>query len=130
VSVRRLALVLLAAVSLSACVVEMVDKRKPRMGPVPEVGFVDVGGGEVRYSVEGWDWVVDARRSTALRRMRRVCKGQQLRVVQEFTRDDVDTPYSKDDMSELAKGVEHFDVKPYRHIVFQCEPQGKPYLKP
>ena len=125
----RLLPLVIASICLSSCVSEMVDKKNPRLGPVPEVGYVDTGGGELRYSVEGWDWVIATRRSAALRRMRRVCKGLQLKVVKEFTRDDADTPYSQDDIHQLAKGVEHYNLAPYRHIVFECESKDKPYLK-
>lgn len=122
----RLAAVCAASAALSSCVAEMVSKTKPRRGPVPEVGYVDPGGGEMRYSTEGWDWVVASRRSTAIRRMRRVCRDMKVNILKEFSTDDIETPYAQDDMKQLAKGVEHFKVAPHRHIVFECAPKEQP----
>ena len=53
---RGLALALAASL-LSACVAVTVERRRPRKGPVKEVGYVEYGGGQVRYSSEGWSWV-------------------------------------------------------------------------
>ena len=49
---------LLPLLLLTACVAENVERRKPRKGPIKEVGFVDMGGGSVRYSTDGWKWFV------------------------------------------------------------------------
>lgn len=124
---------LLVLVTLSGCVAEVVEKRKPRKGPVAEVGYVDPGGGDVRYSTEGWGWIVSMRRSTALRKMRRVCKPKDLeaKVIDEFSRDDVDASYVGGEMAdEMAKGLQHYNVAPYRHIVFICRLKDKPLTKP
>jgi hypothetical protein len=132
VQVSRVLFIVATAALLSSCVAEMVEKKKPRRGPVPEVGYIETGGGEVRYSTEGWDWIVATRRMTALRRMKRVCKGKDLeaRVTDEFTRDDVDATYHGNDLGDnINKGLEHYQVAPYRHIVFDCVPKSQPEVK-
>ena len=116
---------------LSGCLAETVEKKKPRKGPVPEVGYIDTGGGEVRYSVDGWGFVVGMRRKAALRKMRRVCRNKDLtpKIVDEWTHEDADAIYSDsgDDMDEIMKhGLEHYKVAPYHHIVFECQPKEKP----
>lgn len=115
-----------AALLLSGCVAEMVDKEKPRKGPVPEVGYIDVGGGEIRYSTEGWGWIVASRRMTALHRINHFCrKDLRPKIVDEFTHDDVDTPYAgMDAEDDLTRGLEHYEVAPYHHIVFECRPKA------
>ena len=116
---------ILLLLAVSGCVTEMVEKKKPRKGPVPEVDIVDAGGGQIRYSVEGWDFIVGLRRGSALRRARRVCKKMKLVINDEFTRDDVNVPYSGDDLSDNMKhGLDHYSVAPYHHIVFECKPHG------
>jgi hypothetical protein len=118
----RLAALGAAALLLSGCMAEMVEKQKPRKGPVPEVGFIDVGGGEIRYSAEGWGFIVSLRRSTALRRINHFCRKElEPRISDEFTHDDVDTPYAGMDADDdIPKGLEHYHVAPFHHIVFEC----------
>ncbi|MEK7858337.1 MAG: hypothetical protein AAB320_04265 [Elusimicrobiota bacterium] len=128
---HRLALSLLVLLPLfSGCVAEIVEKKKPRKGPIPEVGYIDTGGGEVKYSIEGWPLWVKARRRTALRRMRRVCGKLKAVITDEFTRQDVEVPYSGEDVKDnLAKGMKHYTVAPFEHIVFDCvlrEPSAAP----
>lgn len=110
------------ALVLSGCMAEMVEKQKPRKGPVPEVGFIDVGRGEIRYSAEGWGLIVSLRRSTALRRISHFCRKElEPRITDEFTHDDVDTPYAGMDADDdIPKGLEHYHVAPFHHIVFEC----------
>lgn len=118
---------------LSACVAETVIRQRPRKGPVPEVGFVDTGGGEVRYSTEGWGVVVAARRRSARRMMRRACKGGLVpKVVDEFERESADVAYgtTEDLATNLDRGVEHFKIAPYYHFVFECVPKDPPPAKP
>ncbi len=122
---------LLALVLLTGCVAEVVEKRKPRKGPVPEVGFVDPGGGEVRYSTDGWGFVISMRRATALRRMRHVCGRLPAKIVDEYTKDDIEVPYSGEDLEvNIQRGLEHYNVAPYHHIIFECVPPEKPLTKP
>jgi hypothetical protein len=120
-----LAVLAAAALTLSGCMAEMVEKRRPRKGPVAEVGYIETGGGEVRYSTEGWGLVVKMRRSSAFRRMRRLCKKDlQVKIADEFTRDDVDTPYSGMDIQDtVQRGHQHYNVAPHHHIVFDCVPK-------
>ena len=84
---RRLVLPLCFAVLLSSCVAESVERRRPRKGPIREVGYVDYGGGSVRYALSGWSWFVKGRRRDARRRMRRNCgKDLEPRVSDEYAR--------------------------------------------
>ena len=113
---------ILASLALSGCVTELVEKKRPRKGPVPEVGFVDTGGGEIRYSVEGWGPIVSLRRASAMRRIKRICKRLKLVINDEFTRDDVQVPYSGEDLEDnLRHGIDHYAVAPFHHILFECE---------
>lgn len=126
------ALPLLALALLSACVAETVERRKPRKGPIEEVGFVDMGGGHVRYSVDGWQWFVSGRRRHALRLMRRNC-GRKLRpqVLDEYLRQDADIAYSGEDIStNIDKGMDHFKIAPYDHMVYECRPKEQPFPAP
>jgi hypothetical protein len=101
----------------------MVEKRRPRRGPVKEVGYIEKGGGELKYSTEGWRLFVAARRRGALWRMRRVCRPLKAVISEEFVRQDVEVPYSQDDVEQnLDKGLSHYTVAPHQHIVFECEP--------
>lgn len=129
--IRALGLAALAAV-FCACVAETVERKKPRKGPVPEVGFVETGGGEVRYSTEGWGFIVKGRRNSAKRRMKRVCgKKMKPKIVDEYTREDVNVPYAGEDLAaNMEKGLDHYSVAPFHHIVFECHPLEPPIKKP
>lgn len=123
---RRLLLLALSAVLLSACVAVTVDRRRPRKGPVKEVGFVDFGGGQVRYSAEGWGPIVASRRRTALRLMASNC-GKELepRVTDEYERMDADAKYSEEEVTTtLERGEEHFVLEKYVHLAYECRPRG------
>lgn len=120
------ALLLVCAVVLGACVAETVERRKPRKGPVKEVGFVDLGGGHIRYSTDGWGWFVAGRRRDALRKMRKNC-GKLLapQIMDEYARQDTDISYAGEDVStSLDKGMEHFRIAPFEHFVYECRPRG------
>lgn len=121
----RLALALAAAAALSGCVAETVERRRPRKGPVEEVGYVDFGGGRVRYSTEGWGWFVSGRRRHARRLMRKNC-GKDLKpeITDEYTREDADIAYSGDDVTdEMARGGEHYKHAPFQHFAYECRPK-------
>ncbi len=123
---RRLALLALAAALLCACVAETVERRRPRKGPVKEVGYVDFGGGRVRYSAEGWGWFVASRRRLARKLMSRNC-GDDLepRIVDEFTRQDADATYIEEDISStMTRGDEHYVVEHFVHLTYECRPTG------
>lgn len=128
---RRVLPVLAGALLLSSCVAVTVARRRPRKGPVAAVGYVDLGGGEVRYSLDGWDWIVASRRRTALRLMRRNC-GDELvpAVVDEFSRVDADAPYAGEDVSTLESGVSHYVLERYEHIAYECRVPGAPAVAP
>jgi hypothetical protein len=123
---------LLALLVLSSCVSETVERRRPRKGPVKAVGFIDAGGGKIRYSVDGWGWFVAGRRRDALRRMRRNC-GKLLapQIVDEYLRQDADISYAGEDIAtNLDKGMDHFKIAPFQHIVYECRPKGAAYEPP
>lgn len=125
-------LLLTAAVLLCSCVAETVERRRPRKGPIKEVGFVELGGGNVRYSTEGWSWFVAGRRRHALRLMRKNC-GKELapQVTDEYLRQDSDIAYSGEDIStNLEKGMEHFHIAPFEHLIYDCRPKGAPFEAP
>ena len=109
------------AVLLAGCVAETVRKNPPRKGPVQTVGYIDLGGGEVRYSTDGWSWFVAGRRHAAVHLMHRVCGRFRPVVTEEFTKEDADVPYSQEDITvTIPLGAEHFTVAPYTHLVFEC----------
>ncbi len=124
----RRALPLLLLILLAACVAETVERRRPRKGPIAAVGFVDTGGGNIRYSVEGWSWFVAGRRRDALRRMRKNCgKKLSAQVVDEYLRDDADIAYAGEDVTtNIARGLDHYRYAPFQHMVYECRPIGAP----
>ncbi|MFI5345174.1 MAG: hypothetical protein ACHQ51_02255 [Elusimicrobiota bacterium] len=125
---KRIILLVLTACALSACVAETVERRRPRKGPVKEVGFVEYGGGHVRYSAEGWNWAVASRRRLALKLMERNC-GKELtpKIVDEYTRQDADATYSGQDInSSMSIGDEHFKIEHYVHLSYECRVPGAP----
>jgi hypothetical protein len=106
---------------MAGCVAETVRKNPPRLGPVKAVGYVDMGGGEVRYSADGWKWFVAGRRRAAGTLMRHVCGKLRPVVTEEFTQEDADVPYSQEDISvTIQLGAEHFTLAPYTHLVYEC----------
>lgn len=118
----RKALALFALTLLSGCVAESVERRRPRKGPIKEVGFVDLGGGNIRYSTEGWSWFVAGRRRHAMRLMRKNC-GKELvpRITDEYRRQDADISYAGEDITtNLDKGMDHFKIAPFDHLVYEC----------
>ncbi len=123
---------LLALVLLSACVAETIERHRPRKGPIKEVGFVDLGGGKVRYSVDGWSWFVAGRRRHALRLMRKNC-GKKLssQVLDEYLRQDADISYAGDDITaSLNLGMDHFKIAPFQHMTYECRPKGAAHEAP
>ncbi|MHB2026286.1 MAG: hypothetical protein ACYCPQ_06565 [Elusimicrobiota bacterium] len=112
---------------LGGCVTDMVSETKPRKGPIPAVGYIVPGGGEIRYSAQGWAPVIAARRHAALYRMRKVCRGMGVKIKDEFTHVDTQVPYHGGDLETDAEfGVAHYDLESYHHIVFQCVPPETP----
>ena len=96
-------------------------KNPPRRGPVKAVGYIDLGGGEVRYSTEGCRWFVAGRRRAAVHLMSHVCGKLKPVVVEEFTNEDADVPYSQEDIAvTLQLGAQHFTLASYDHMVFAC----------
>lgn len=122
------ALPLLFLVFLAACVAETVERKRPRKGPIEAVGFVDLGGGNIRYSTEGWGWFVAGRRRDALRKMRKNCgKKLSAQVVDEYKRDDADISYAGEDVTtNLARGLDHYRYAPFQHMIYECRPKGGP----
>ncbi|MFI5361432.1 MAG: hypothetical protein ACHQ49_05640 [Elusimicrobiota bacterium] len=123
---KRAAPLLVLVGLLSACVAITVEKRHPRRGPVKEVGYVDYGGGQVRYSAEGWSWIVASRRKTALRLMGANC-GPDLKpeITDEYPRMDADAAYNGEDIdASMRTGDEHYHIEHYIHIAYECRPKG------
>jgi hypothetical protein len=123
---NRLPALILTAALLSACVAVTVERHHPRKGPIKEVGYIDFGGGEVRYSAEGWKWIVSSRRKTALRLMRRNC-GPDLTpmITDEYTRVDADATYNGEDIDASMKmGGEHYQIERYTHLLYECRAAG------
>jgi hypothetical protein len=116
----------LIAVLLTACVAETVERRRPRKGPVKEVGFVDYGGGQIRYSTEGWHWAVASRRRLALKLMARNCgKEMEPKITDEYVRQDADAPYAGQDLNaSMSIGDEHYKIEHYVHLAYDCRPHG------
>ena len=123
---RRAALLIGLAALFSSCVSESVERRRPRKGPVEEVGYVDYGGGNVRYSLDGWSWFVKGRRRHARRLMRKNC-GKDLEpfVIDEYARQDADAPYVGEELAvNIQLGGEHYKIEPFVHLVYECRPRG------
>lgn len=115
-----------AAALLAACGSSAVKMEPPRSSTVPGVGLIETGRGEVKYPVEGWEWVVAARRRSAFKRIAKACASMTFQVIAESTRQDTEVPYSQTDLGEsLARGLKHYEVNPFRHIVYECVPKGK-----
>ena len=111
---------------LSACVAITVQRHRPRRGPVKEVGYVDYGGGEVRYSAEGWSWIIASRRRTARKLMSINC-GPDLApaITDEYPRMDADAAYNGEDIdASMRTGDEHFHIEHYIHVAYECRPKG------
>ena len=122
-----LPLVLTAALGNWGCMTEMVERRASRKGPVPEVGYIDLGKGEIKYSTESYGWVVALRRRSAMRRIRKACKPLKAAVTDEFEREDAEVTYSGDGIEEsMNSGLAHYRVHPFMHLVFECVPEAKP----
>ena len=116
-------------VLLAGCSAVVVDLRRPVKGPVPEVGYIDPGGGQVRYALRGASFLVSQRRAHALRLARRHCaaflppqkKSPAIRIAKEWTQEDSETPYNAEELDvSLKNDLEHYKVEPYRHLEFQC----------
>jgi len=106
---------------MAGCVAETVRRNTPRKGPVKAVGYVDMGGGEVRYSTDGWSWFVAGRRRAARALMRHICGKLKPVVTEESDKEDIDVPYSQDDIAAtLQRGAEHFTLASYTHMIFEC----------
>ena len=123
---------LLSLALLSGCVAETVERRRPRKGPIKEVGFVELGGGNIRYSPDGWGWFVAGRRKHAMRLMRKNC-GKLLapQITDEYLRQDADIAYAGEDIStNLDKGMDHYHIAPFEHLLYECRPKGQAFETP
>jgi hypothetical protein len=116
----------LGCFALSACVAITVQKHRPRRGPVKEVGYVEFGGGEVRYSAEGWSWIVASRRRTARKLMSVNCGSDLAPVItDEYPRMDADAAYNGEDIdASMRSGDEHYHIERYVHLAYECRPKG------
>jgi hypothetical protein len=113
-----------AALLLTGCVAEFSQKRAPRRSTVPGVGYIDTGGGDVRYSAEGWGLVLWLRHAAAMRKVRGLCRAKDLkvRIVDEFTHNDTDMIYTGEELDvNIKNGLDQYHVAPFHHIVFECQ---------
>jgi len=117
------ALIIAAVLTLQGCVAQLKETRKRSKGPVPEVGLIDPGAGDARYALKGPGFLVRKRRTDAFKKMAKYCGGETLlRVTEEFTSDDNETPYNSLDLDpENLLGKEHYKVEAYRHLRFECK---------
>jgi hypothetical protein len=102
-----------------------VERIPPRKGPIKAVGYIDYGGGQVRYSAEGWSWVVASRRKMALKMMRGNC-GKDLApaITDEYSRVDADASYRGEDIDAMAQGDQHYQIERYIHLTYECRLKG------
>jgi len=123
---RRGAILIGACLLLSSCVAESVMRHRPRKGPIKAVGYIDYGGGDVRYSIDGWSWFVRGRRRHAKRLMRKNCgKDLEPRIVDEYARQDADAAYVGEDLAaNMQQGGEHYKIEPFVHFLYECRPKG------
>jgi hypothetical protein len=108
-------------VFLSGCMSQMVETAAPRPSSVVGVGWIDFGKGEFKYALDSWGWVTSLRRRAALRRARKFCEGRGYQIVREFEKEEMAVPYASSDLTQdMVKGVSHYKVHPFQHIVFEC----------
>ena len=120
-SYNSILLLALLVLPMSGCMTTMVKEQKPRKGPVVEVGYIDLGGGEIKYSPVGYKWAIKMRRSSAMRRMRKLCAPLDFKITDEFTWEDVAVSYSEGKLGDqVGLGHKHYNLDPYIHIVFEC----------
>jgi hypothetical protein len=113
----------LAAAS-AGCSAELVEMRKRKAGPVPDV-VLDAGGGHVSYSLRGWGFLVASRRKDALEKMAEACGGEKrFRIVDEVAREETHASFFGDDVDEegeVSKAGKHYDFVTTQHVYFECE---------
>ena len=128
---KRMGALLGTLALFSSCKASVVDTHPAVKGPVPEVPYIDFGGGQVRYPLGGARSLLGVRRRDAFRRMARFCGGAaHVKVRREFDRDDSETPYNAGELEEVvALQAEHYRVHSYRHIEFQCTQPAPPPKK-
>lgn len=110
-----------AALLAAGCAGELVEMRRRVKGPVPEVGWLDPGGGHAKYSLAGGKWAVEERRKDALAKIGAYCGGK-YRVVDELDRAETETPFTADLEENVAAGSKHYRKADYRHLYFECGP--------
>ncbi|MBI5209912.1 MAG: hypothetical protein HY927_08070 [Elusimicrobia bacterium] len=109
--------------SSSGCMSQLVEAVPARKSAIAGVGWIDYGRGEIKYAVDSWGWVTSLRRRAALRRIRKFCKGRGYKIAQEFEKREVAVPYSSDDVeTNMKKGLAHYSVDLFEHMVFECSP--------
>jgi len=101
--VKRMGALLGTLALFSSCKASVVDTHPAVKGPVPEVPYIDFGGGQVRYPLGGARSLLGVRRRDAFRRMARFCGGAaHVKVRREFDRDDSETPYNAGELEEVV----------------------------
>ncbi|MBI5243307.1 MAG: hypothetical protein HY922_06405 [Elusimicrobia bacterium] len=110
------------------CRAVVVELRRAVKGPVAEVGYIDPGGGHVRYALRGAAFFVSQRRKDALKLAGRHCGGPKggskdgaVKIVKEWAQEDNETPYNAEDLeASLRYNLDHYRVEPYQHLLFEC----------
>lgn len=120
----RAVLLSLAACLLAACGAAMVQTRKRVKGPVPEVGWLDPGGGDVRYLATGGGWMEKRRREDAVGKIAEYCGGAgNFKIVDEVEKVEQEDPYNKDAIEDtIGSGGKHYEERRYHHVYFECKP--------
>ena len=63
--------------------------------------------------------------------MRKNCGKLLPQVLDEYLRQDADIAYAGEDIStNLDKGMEHFKIAPFEHLIYECRPKGATYETP
>lgn len=113
------------AVSCLACGCQamLVESRPRRQAGAA----MEPGGGEVKYSLDGWAWLVRSRAEDARARMESACKPGTVKVLEEVDRETQEAQFAPGELAEnVASGAGQYRGAPYRHVYFECVEGGKP----
>ncbi len=120
---KRLPALVLAAALACGCGAELGERRAKKSGPVKEVGLIDAGGGQVKYSLKGAEFLKKSRRKDAFAKMTEACGGaDRFRIVDEVAREEVGATYKAEELEASAayKKSLHYATEMYQHIFFEC----------
>lgn len=117
-------ILLMTTVFLLGCQATMVETRKRVQGPVAEVAWIDVGGGQARYALGRWRWLEQTRRADALQKIADYCGGAgKFKIVDEVDREVNEARYSGEDVEDtVGTGGRHYRKAKYHDVYFECAP--------